>query len=637
MTAYDKNRYDHPYQFEHLETIGAHLYGKPGEEKMVFIHTILRSEDAPEAMTKSNELRINQFDLATEKMDISIFHASVGTALPFPLQKLKGKFDSEAPHVWASTHLQEMDGKPYLVLFSGGSGFVAIFDLISKQWLACDNSRSPAQFNVPLVASSKFRPSLTQTPPTTSCSTHIISNRYLLVHRVNWADPKNPRLDFDAFDLQARRWLFSFEVTKLFNHSFYDNRLIRWNAIEAVTPNQFYINKIKPKAKVEAVIFGVVKPGDKISVSFNYRPVEATELGKQKELPYHLPQAFPISAKTINQTRSEILNVAGENINVITVSAATEDKKNKLIFITADYWKTPSEISAIEHELESAVHPNSDWQAMRTAVVNIGGKSHLIVTLLNPEFKMLIFSYDPISKKVTQLEDGPTLKFNELDRALVSVNVIHDMRLDRHLLWARSKFPGFYPVRPIAIEILPSKDMQSLLIAYPTVYAPGQPSYPIKVKAISLAPILKIKPTPTISVPLISASESTAPAIEAKESKTETKSRNRSNSEPLPNNTLSFLSNEKLPKNHLGIGLMGIKLLLETPAITPKVTRTESKSETKESKSEIKTATSEKPATLNQPLSPQVAAGLFSDNVFLLGEGNRQPQTHNQTFSYRST
>jgi hypothetical protein len=565
--------YKYPYQYEHLETIGANLYGLPNEEKMVFVNSFTQSEDLPHAAASCN-LNIYRYDVASRNATLGGVTASSVTdsknpALPsFPLVKYKGNYNTSVDHVWASSHVVSLSQRPYLVFFSGGSGYVSLYNITGSaehvKWFPCKNktdSEHAIPFSVPLPASGR---------PNTTCYTHPLRDRYLLLSKVTWPSNGYPTINFYGFDLdlRAKKQLASYEVINLFNN---------WNWLESdktikcqwasqtISPNQFYINKVRPVGKPEALVYGIVQPGEQLSASFYRNELKESKpraFSDMKAIPFEI-QMFPIPAKTIHQTRSEVLKLGDENILIMPVSITTEQKENKIVFITADIDK--SEFEAKVFDLPP-VHPNSDWQAMRTAVAMIGGKEQLIVTLLSPDYQIMIFSYDPNNKKFLRLADGPQLNFLRLEENALKINVlaggsIHGRRriggmgagMDQYLLSAREQYPGHYPVRPIELRVSHSDDMSTLLIAYPTIQGPGPLNYETRVARIPLAPIFKLKSVSDIAGQL----------------------------------TASQDEKSEMPQNHLTTELCRTQLLLSLHQEQPALPAEEEKSERKSAFPEV--------------------------------------------------
>lgn len=519
--------YHYSYQYEHLEMVGSHLYGPPGSERMVFVSTQAYSEDWPTA-ANSCSLNMSQYDVTSKRtLEGSRTMSYTGPKPPFPLIQYKGNYNTSVKHVWASSQMVSMSGKPFFAMFTGGSGYIALYDITEKQWLPCDNNNSPAKFNVPLPWAGT---------PNSTCYTHVIRDRYMVVSKVVWPNKadSSPEIYFYGFDLQNKWWLFPYEVTNLFTHT--SNvpsiELPKLNG-KTVSPNQFFINKIKPVGNNEAIVYGIVQPvGEKLGVSFHYKPIDPTgefKPGVVKTDAVHCSRFYPIDAKTIHQVRSEVLKVNGENILIIAASITKMDGKNKLVFLSADFYKDKYEPEPVEFDLPN-VHPNSDWQAMRTAVAIIGGKPQLIVTLLNSEFRMMIFCYDPSTKTKIELGEGPQLNFVKFEERR-DIQRSPNCDFDRHLESARRAHPGHYPVRPIEIRVAQSGDMTSLLVSYPVSY-PGALSYELRVTEIPLSPVLKVKPTSEVSSLLTGA-----------------------------------VSNSNFPKNHLGVELCRTHLALSAPKL----------------------------------------------------------------------
>ena len=419
----------------------------------MFQWTMGDSKDIPGA---TMGLNLVEYDIATAKATHVNGVTTQSGSTPFPLMEYKGNFNTTVDHAWASvSHFISMHGKPYYVLFSGGSGNVAMYNIKDDKWLECENDNSPARFSVPLPSFPQFHVQLRLPSPHTTCYTHVIRDKYLIVNRVekNSKDEVHPKISFAAFNLETQKWLLSYAVNDLFNHTSY-NPYLESPLKKPYSPNQFFINKIRPMGQKEAMTYGIIQAGEKLGATFYFKPVDNIEFfdpSVKKDQVIHSPHYFPIKAKVINQTRSEVLSVNGENILIIPTSITTEDGKNKLVFLLADFNKNIYD--HFEYDLPS-VNLNADWQAMHTTVAMIGGKQQLIVTLLDPDYRMMIFSYDPASKHVTRLEDGPKLEPLEIQDNKIRVLRKDDM--DHHLLKTRKMYPGYYPVNSYQLKPLQS-------------------------------------------------------------------------------------------------------------------------------------------------------------------------------------
>lgn len=560
---------------EYSEEVAAHLYGNPGSEKMAFMRCLSWS-GGPYA-----SLNVAHFDPAIGKVTSGEKYLTTQTNDAAPFQ-YKGA-EKTLPHVWASSHVVTMNNKPYLALFTGGSGYGALYDIEAEKWLTCDNNNRP-EFAVPLEINRRHLGMFTnKKAPNTTSYTQILRDRYLLVEKLVWPEkyefetkpvaqktdkskiylnlakspileyevlgqygilhkgsidftsdlqtiysflpnpfainqlesilnrlgmkekihqtmadrghlPQGPEIHFDAFDLQKRRWLSSgWEVHNLFNDSSYIAYIeppLRYH--KKISPNQFFINKISPVGKNEAMVYGIVQPnGKNIATSIYYKRIDAEGVfkpGVEKKEAVHGNYSFPIATQTIHQTRSEMLKIGNEN-ELITVSSITsEDGKQKLVIISHDFFGNKHEAKAIDIP---QLHPNSDWQAMRTAVATIGGKQHLIISALDPEFRMLLFSYDPATKELTRLPDGPQLDFLKFDDR----NDSHLRELqDDHLMRTREEDPGFYPVRSIDMRVGKENGMNKIFVTHPNPVAHNK-MFHLRVTSIPLAPILETKPT----------------------------------------------------------------------------------------------------------------------------------------------
>lgn len=485
---------------------------------------------------------------------------------PFPLIQYKGNYALSADHAWADSQLVTVSSDAgsvrYFVLYTGGTGYVSVFDREAKTWHPCDNkedrmpadtkTHEPITFTVPLPQQNGGG-----SEPNTTSYTHILRNRHLLITKVKWRSSNAyPQIKFYAVDLLNKKSLQSYQVLQLFRRTSHDANIKCTLQKDPIAPNQFYINKIKQGGN-EALVYGILQPGKKLSASFYFKPIEHRDYIRSSLLehftieqvlstlvindaPYWIHE-FSISAKKIHQTASQVLEIDGENVLFIPATVSTENDSIKLAMISVRDFKENKEEKIHSHAILldlPPIHPNSDWQAMRTAVVKVGNHDHLILTLLSPEYQVLIFSYDPKTQKLSQLMNGPQLKFIDLDefgKGNPSIKIQYnrfcflDRAMDHHLLSARNKYPGFYPVRPIEIRVSPYLNGTSLLhIAYPTC-DPGALNYKIHVASIPLSPNLDFKYIPRI------------------------------------NPVQSVTAKEALPANHLALDICHTQLLLALP------------------------------------------------------------------------
>lgn len=510
-------RHVYPYMHESLEKFGGLLYGSPGEEKMLFVSTYGYSTDWNGGGYLS--FGINQLDLTNGKeTNLSTVYTNVtdpkSKYFPrtFPLLEYKDNWHKTCNHTWASFEIAHSSvwfpSPASLVWFSGGSGYVSVFDIHSKQWMTIPGKKP---FHVPLDGHLDYdRNRFGGTVPKMTCYTHIInkdysSAPYLLVNKVEWNKEKENKEEgykgeayvrFEICDLQER-WLEPDEINTLFNCKVIPSDGWGWvlkGSDTAPTPNQFFIKPIKHygfSILTQTIIYGLIKPiKDNVELEMHYCEIKPSadkqeNLFKPEGLEF-INQSLPIALSEVYQTSSENMIVNGKSLLTLVSSVQTKNKKNKLLFINADIYNNHYETS--ELELPS-VHDVPDWQAMRTTTTTIMGKPHLIVTLLDPEYRMMIFSYDPAAKKARRLADGPTLEFIKPDDRMQLRGGDWYLRTRRKLL------PGFYPVNTISIQAVQMGGMDTLLISYPKPQYPHSTNYQIQVQRYPLAPALKVKST----------------------------------------------------------------------------------------------------------------------------------------------
>ncbi len=486
FTAYSLTpcRHSYPYMHESLEKYGGLVYGAVGEEKMLFTSVYAYSSDWNGGACV--HLGLNQLDIATGKMTtINNIHPSDNPRKPtFPLSEYKGNFHQSANHVWASFHFVDSwvgGSGPSLVWFSGGSGYVSIYDIKNNEWKTVSGTKS---FHVPLDYNCRTAPTKTSY---TNIITGPLEEPYLLVNEVEWnKESKEAYVRFNVCNLESG-WLKPEEIDDLFATKVIptkrDEAWVLRSNILAITPNQFFIKLMKVFDK-KCLVYGLINPKDEnteIQMEYSYLGSEA----KEKGFINFRSKTIPVLVSQVYQTASES---HGYSTLTLISSIKTKDEKNKLLFINTNVNSAYSHYETYEYELPP-IHSCADWQAMQTTVVTIIGKPYIIVTLLDPEYRMMVFCYDPSKKKdaVMRLPNGPTLEFIQPDSR---VNFGH-WDCDRHLQKRRNTFPGFYPVNTIAIKGLPLGNMSTLMISYPK--PSGSSQYFIQVQQYPLMPHLKME------------------------------------------------------------------------------------------------------------------------------------------------
>lgn len=657
--------YDIPYYAEHLESAGALIL--PGSATMGFFNTMAYSADRPDAKEHLS-LSVDEYDVRTSLIvnGQRVNSRTPAAVLPFPLLEYKQDYHRSANHAWASY----LPVNQHVVLFSGGSGYVSLYNTGSKTWQAIDttpqlwpwetkSSQSELKFSVPLPPHAQ---------PDTTSYTHVLHDRYLHITKLKWQGRNAPLVDFQVVDLEEKRRLNELEVKKLFSHWYWGVESIQCKVIRGcdlflmatpataeyknsdywhlylykdssgnlfylnnnqrviienrqlaqfnksslvfnqpsnqpvkctdqhtietiltitsnqghtqlptsvISPNQFYINTIKPVGKPTALVYGILQPlktsmgvrTNQLNVSFHYQPIREQ---KSDALPVnnstYVEVGFPITAKMIHQTHSESLFINGENKLYIPTTFTNAEGAIKLAMISVDYFK--NSYHSKEFVLP-AIHPNSDWQAMRTAVARIGDRDHLYIALLSPDYQILIFSYDPKTETLSQLMNGPQLQFVQFGK---DVNFPTRIRtgqedMDHHLLAARKKYPGFYPVRPIELRVSHIDGVSLLHVTYPTVAAGSDIyRYDMRVASIPLTPHLQFKALPTVPSQTVSSSAAASPpAAPAPVASTSASTTTASPSVPVAADIpASHLAND-LSKNYLLLMLAPVKRKFTSP------------------------------------------------------------------------
>lgn len=362
------------------------------------------------------------------------------------------------------------------------------------------------------------------TEPDMTCYTHLFSilnkdyssTPYLLVNRVQWnKEKKEAYVRFEVCDIQ-NKWLNSAEIDSLFDRRVSLDGNKGWTLTggdTALTPNQFFIKMLKRysfSGTKEDVVYGLINPkGESTELQMRHCEVKPsddifTNLSKPEGVK-DITKSLPIAISEVYQTSSENMFEGYNSTLVLVSSVQTKDGKNKLLFINIDNRSQHCETH--EYELPIPGHPIADWQAMKTTVATIMGKPHMIVTLLDKDYHMMVFTYDPVAKKVTRLANGPKLEFIDPNSGSENVRIHINHSVDRYLNHRRKTFPGFYPVNTISIQSAKIGEMDGLLISYPKPVGPGSPNYNIQVQRYPLTPALKVKPIQDVMARLTSAEE----------------------------------------------------------------------------------------------------------------------------------
>jgi hypothetical protein len=351
------------------------------------------------------------------------------------------------PYMWATSHIHSAGNNEYLVIFSPGTSEVAIrkvyeppdiFDIMSEskeikvEWLKCTNNGAPATLQTSFGNKHQIKDKPFQT-----CMTNILGTN-LCVNIFDWhGDPEVVTLRCEMYDLVKLQWCDKKEEKYLFPG------IVRIDKKNVQSPNQLIIQNVKwttydPFVRGEYII-GMLIPGFQLKVEI---------LQRQYGWVIHSGQTINIETKEICQVKSELLD---EKLLVVAASIRTTDDENKLIFLTTTVndWK---QFKLTEHELPKTTDQKdvpgmsdvADYQAMRTAIVKIGTKRYVITTLLDNNFNALIFCFDPITKQIIQLVNGP--KIFDYDTI---TNISH----------IRKQLPGYYPVRSYEMRAVEVNDM----------------------------------------------------------------------------------------------------------------------------------------------------------------------------------
>jgi len=462
---YGYNVPNYQYINANLEIIGGHKVKIDGKDNFVFMSCGVVAPYSWNADTGlsagSVTFSIICHDVVTNKVSTPM---TTSSGIP---SNYKLHTSGNADWAWASSHVVTLaDNKPYFVFFTGGSGHVAMFDLEEQKSLACDNSK-PFSFSVPMPS---FRGNRFghQSTLTTTCYTHIAFNRVLMIHQVDWqSTPDYAVVKYYSYDLENRRRieyqnLSGMEIAKTCLKS----------------PNQLFFQTIQSYDNSDMTILsGLLVPGDSITLGISSRKFDNEELSLDTSWTYHADISIPIQATEINQVRSETIG----NNQLIVSSIKTKENSNKLVVMFGNYEK--QDFSHFECDLPP-IHEIADWQTLRTTVFSMGGKSYAIATLLDPNYKSLVFLIDPEKQQIMRLADGPQLEFRPsvLDR-LPRVSYY-----DAYLSRSRRNVPGMFPVNGYAIHVSEHEDMLTLHFSYANSNGMGGS---IELATYNLAPKVK--------------------------------------------------------------------------------------------------------------------------------------------------
>lgn len=505
IVGYNKPQYK--YDNANMEIIGGNAIKIKGKEHLIFISTGIIAPGSHESFRSGRvEVTLSLYDVTSNKVSATFRNAAYPGHSQFLPVPVTYKFNpaQKANWAWGSGHTVTLsDGDSYFVLFTGGSGHVSMWNLTKQEPVECDNS-TPFAFDVmlPIIEGGR-RDMLLYSKSKFSMTSHtdVLFNRMLIVYKIDWQRTKKVALNFEAYDLEKRRKLEygnlqGFEVDKQF----------------LTTPNQMFFQTVNNWTTRSEVVWGALVPGKTISVMFASKNITRKDLSVDVSWTIHKTLEIPIEAKTINQVRCEIVN----RRLFITASISTGNNANKLICIhgslrnhrdeldqSFEYFELDlPEVCTVVNGQDIArpmIHSVADWQTMRTAVFEMGGRSYVIATLLDPTYTPLVFLIDPMNKQITRLADGPKIEF-------APSGLQSHMRLgegfDPYLSNSRKGSPGQFPVNGYSIHVSELDGMLTLYFSYansnPVLGVPTSGS--VQTTPYLLAPQIKSDLHPWFSV-----------------------------------------------------------------------------------------------------------------------------------------
>lgn len=353
---------------------------------------------------------------------------------------------------------------PHLVVMTGGN--VALFDLEHKDWLDCDNQHTPAVFAVPNTGGGGLK--------ITYNSLVVLDT--LIINSFDWhSSPTHVLLNVHAFDLFNRHWI---EPSTDPQH-FFPRKNFKLTKELVKTPNQLFyqvIDNHRLSSATQYIVGLVVIAQEKLHLNIVSKsvpnPVYRNNALYKENWKTHPWSHFPIEAQEISQLKSTVLQCGKEKLLLLVASIKTKDNHHKLVFfkqsIGYGYFDRKFEFSEY---LLPEVNEVADLQAIQLAPVTLGGRDYLLVTLLSPDFRFLVFCFDPQTKQVIQLPNGP-FAFKEAP------------------VYANNQ----KPLKSLSIAVAYVDEMAMLYFIFPVlVDMPGQqqPQWKMNITPYKLAPCMQ--------------------------------------------------------------------------------------------------------------------------------------------------
>jgi len=147
----------------------------------------------------------------------------------------------------------------------------------------------------------------------------------------------------------------------------------------------------------------------------NTSPCTMSSFSYKRTLAYDYPIAaqsiqqvkmIPIGGKVLSQYWSD-----GAKECILVISYKDRESKPRLACLSYSTYSFQSgfipRLNHCDFSLPKEVHPIADCQAMRVFSVSLAGEDHLIINLLSKDYAVLVFCFNPKTKKLIQLANGP--------------------------------------------------------------------------------------------------------------------------------------------------------------------------------------------------------------------------------------
>lgn len=428
-------------------------------EKNKILHFMLSHNDTSESM-----IDITLCDLETEAESRHLFWSNqAANVIPPTYSQVTAqrRFDAniDDSQAWSFTGVHQ---SRFWVLQV--AGYVTMLDPQTKEWLSCNHDNMPSVVLVPKE--------LRQHGGRNTDSTYatLMNDTCLLTNRFNWSDKNNVVVDFFAFDLSERRWLVTHEKEWL------PTRPLDIPKTALPAPNQVCCQSLQDNTWFSLFTLSVQNGHACVG-----RYVKGLTGANNREWSIDQPMHHDdIAIKSVSQVTAEKVKIQGKE-SIVIVASAKMRVGNKLVFFMQD---TRAIINDPNSRMESCeyilpkIHATPDLQAMQLKPVTMGGRDYLLVTLLNPEYRQLVFCFDPHNKKVTAFAPGPVI-FPEWQEKPDDLHV-----------GQRQQQPGFYPLG-LSTRVIYKADTIELHTAVAKRKDNGQPNWCVSQEYYLIAPLIK--------------------------------------------------------------------------------------------------------------------------------------------------